>query len=397
MRRACEEVAQAFLICSLVGALLPVPALAEEEGTQQIGVILFSAQGVDPARSSRLGDALRRTMRLAGKAGIAIPDVADLDRKNDGMLVAEGEQHLIDAQRYFLRGLNLLKQDRRAEAFEEFERALHFYRNAYPYAQDDRLYTDISFYIAEMAQSMKGSSKRVKDFFRCEAIGLTVELAGAPDELDKVNRVFPECEWKIDDAEARTLDVTSNPPGARVYVDGQYRGVTPLHLTNLRAGEHVFTFVREGFRRVSRLIKVGEKFAETRELEMGLHLKPGVYQRVYKELIPVVQGAAGGQERTILLKAAETLEVAGLLMVLTVPTTGGGIKIYSTEWAGKEKPVVRKEFDVDLSTPDKIEEAVVTILSGVYSVGASDLPSLAERPPIFFKLGIPPFVPEEEY
>ena len=376
--------------------MLPEVAQAQDDADVQVGVILFSAQGVDPAQSSRLGDVLRRTMRLAGKAGMKIPDVADLDARNDGMLVIEGEQRLIDAQRYFQRGAKLLSQERRAEAFEEFERSLHFYRTAYPYAQDDRLYTDVSFYIAEMAQALKQAPKRQKDFYRCEAIGLTVELAGAPAELAKVNKVFPECEWTIDDPEASQLDVTTDPPGARVYVDGQYRGVTPVHLTNLRAGEHVFTFVREGYRRVSRVLRVGEKFAETRELEMGLHLKAGVYKAVYKDLIPVVQGASG-KEQEALTKAADTLQVNGLLLVLTAPAADGKIKVYTTGWGGPGKPLERKEFSVSLSTPDEIEEAVVAILAGVYGVSAADLPSLAERPPIYFKLGIPPFVPEEEY
>ncbi len=374
----------------------PVRAGEEPARAEQTAVILFAAKGVDPAQGARLGDVLRRTMRLAKKAGLPIPDVADLDAKNDGMLMVEGQQHLVQAVKYFTRGMNLLKQGRDPEAFEEFERSLHFYRNAYPYAQDDRLYTNIAFYAAQTVQKTKGWSKRAKTQKRCDAMGLAVELTGAREYLDDVNGIFRECDWEIEDPENREMKVDTVPKGARVYVDGQYRGVTPTVLTNLRRGEHVFTFVREGYRRVSRILKVGEKFSEARELEMGLHLKPGVYIGVYKDLIPVVRGTAK-DEQGICRKVADTLEVDGLTMVLTVPSKKHGVRVFVIDWMNGRDRLIRKEFDVDLGTEDLIEKAVIEILAGVYGVDEAHLPSLAERPPIYFKLDVPPFVPEEDY
>lgn len=360
-------------------------------------MILFAAEGVDPAQGSRLGDVLRRTMRLAQQAGLEVPAVADLDRKNDGMLIVEGEQHLVAATRYFTRGLEHMTLGRDVPAYEEFERSLHFYRSAYPYAQSDELYTDIAFYAAQMAQKQKGKDQRKKDFERCEAMGLVVELAGARNHLHRINEVFSECEWEIEDSENAELEVTSKPTGARVYVDGQYRGVTPVKLTKLRRGEHVFTFVREGYRRVSRILRIGERFSEARELEMGLHLKPGVYRGVYKDLIPVVRGTAE-DENAVCAKVADTIEVGGLMMVLTVPNPDGGVKVYLLNWKkGGAEGVRRTSLDLDLSSPDHIEDSVVRVLSTVFSVKAEDLPGLAERPPIYFKLQAPPFVPEEEY
>ena len=369
----------------------------EPPAEDQVAVILFAAEGVDPAQGSRLGDVLRRTMRLAQKAGLQVPTVADLDRKNDGMLILEGEQHLVAATRYFGRGLEHMTKGRDKPAYEEFERALHFYRSAYPYAQSDELYTDVAFYAAQMAQRQKGKDQRKKDFERCEAMGLVVELAGARDQLDRINEVHPECEWEIEDPENAELEVTTKPTGARVYVDGQYRGVTPVKLKKLRRGEHVFTFVREGFRRVSRILRIGERFSEARELEMGLQLKPGVYRSVYKDLIPVVRGTAEDENDTC-TKVADTLEVGGLMMVLTIPNKEGGVKVYLFNWKkGSPDGVRRTSLDLDLSTPDRIEDSVVQVLSTVFQVKAADLPSLAERPPLYFKLQATPYVPEEEY
>ncbi len=389
----------ALLLLALVGLPLGRSAQGQPQAPaeDQVAVILFAAEGVDPAQGSRLGDVLRRTMQLGRSAGLALPAVADLDRKNDGMLIVEGDQHLVDATRYFSRGLEHVRYGRAGEAFEEFERSLHFYRSAYPYAQNDRLYLDISFYAAQTMQNLKGRTPRDKAFHRCEAMGLAVELAGAKEVMHKVNTVYPECDWEIEDPELAQLEVATVPLGARVYVDGQFRGVTPVRLKGLRRGEHVFTFVREGFRRVSRLLRVGEKFSEARELEMGLQLKPGVYRGVYKDLIPVVQGVAD-DEQGVCQKVAQTLEVAGLMMVVTVPNPAGGVKAYVLNWGGKASdPVTRAEFDLDLGSPDAIEDAVVRILGTVYKVDPESLPSLAERAPIYFKVGLPPFQAEEEF
>jgi len=53
-----------------------------------------------------------------------------------------------------------------------------------------------------------------------------------------------------------TVDVESRPAGARVFLDGREVGMTPLSLTQIRAGEHVIRLERDGYRGWSSAIRV---------------------------------------------------------------------------------------------------------------------------------------------
>ena len=54
-----------------------------------------------------------------------------------------------------------------------------------------------------------------------------------------------------------TLRVTTEPSGARVYVDGVVRGRTPLEITDLAPGTHQLRVARDGYAEVGREVTLG--------------------------------------------------------------------------------------------------------------------------------------------
>jgi hypothetical protein len=52
------------------------------------------------------------------------------------------------------------------------------------------------------------------------------------------------------------LIVESKPSGAQVFVDGKRRGITPLVMPRVEAGEHALRIERDGYRRWSSSIRV---------------------------------------------------------------------------------------------------------------------------------------------
>ena len=52
-----------------------------------------------------------------------------------------------------------------------------------------------------------------------------------------------------------TLSIDSSP-GGEVFLDRQSAGLTPLRLTNLRAGSHLIWIERDGYRRFTRVVQV---------------------------------------------------------------------------------------------------------------------------------------------
>ncbi len=403
---------RAWAVCgaALLGAaLLPRLGLAAEDTSAAAddvdpdepepsltAVVLFSADGVDASIAASFGRELRETMAATRKAkGDKVPPVADLAPKNDGMLIVEGQQRLITARKYLGRGLEFLAEGDRKRAYEEFHRGLHYYRTAYPYARSDELYRDLVFYLATTADTQKDKSEKGRRW--CEHLGLNVEISGAFDYLAKVNEIYDECDWVIEDPDLKTLTMATNPPGARVYVDGIYRGVTPLQLTDLRRGEHLFTFEREGFRRVSRVMVVGAKFAETRELELGLHLKPGVYQYLYGDLVPIVAAKGPPGDTKVLRNAAYALEVGRLLLVLVDKTKGKGKgkgkkgAVRTLAYSADDDAVQRESIPVAL-TEKGLDGAIDQVIKRHYKVDA-EKQALTDRAPIYFKLKPPPLKP----
>ena len=402
LRKAGRRLGVAIVALCLVGPL-PVAAQQPAPGKAAGGdrpppgmtaVVLFAADGVDPSIASAFGRDLRETMVNARAAGLdSIPPVADLAPKNDGMLIVEGEQRLMTARKYLGRGIEYLIEGDRKRAYEEFHRGLHYYRTAYPYAEDTKLYRDLVFYLAKTTDNPKDRTEKTRRW--CEHLGLNVEITGAFDYLAKVNEIYDDCDWVIDDPELKTLTITTTPPGARVYIDGIYRGVTPLQLSDLRRGEHLFTFEREGFRRVSRVMVVGAKFAETRELELGLHLKPGVYQYLYGDLVPVV-ASGGDPDLKVLKNAAYALEVENLLLVLVDKKKRRKGAIKTLHFDGGTLTVNRHVIPVVLSEAG-LQSGIADVLDRHYGVMPPEGTTPSDpRDPIYFKLQLPPVkVPED--
>ena len=67
-----------------------------------------------------------------------------------------------------------------------------------------------------------------------------------------------------------TIEVTGNPTGAKVYLDGYYTGVLPLDPTEMEPGSHTVKVVMKGYHKLEKTIKVGAD----RALRLRVNLKP---------------------------------------------------------------------------------------------------------------------------
>ncbi len=67
-----------------------------------------------------------------------------------------------------------------------------------------------------------------------------------------------------------TLKVSSNPQGAKVYVDGTYRGITPLSISSLRAGTHEVKVIKSGYQ----------------TWKENVYVAPNDIARIYATLVP---------------------------------------------------------------------------------------------------------------
>ncbi len=72
----------------------------------------------------------------------------------------------------------------------------------------------------------------------------------------------------------RKLTVISNPPGARVYLDGEERGITPVTFRFDWYGKREFTLRKDGYRTLREVRDVHEPFYERPVINVVSDLSP---------------------------------------------------------------------------------------------------------------------------
>ncbi len=67
---------------------------------------------------------------------------------------------------------------------------------------------------------------------------------GFPTEVEEI---FLEAKQGLSEASTASLSVNSSPDGLPVFLDGYFRGLTPIQLSNINAGEHFFEIKSAGY------------------------------------------------------------------------------------------------------------------------------------------------------
>jgi hypothetical protein len=129
-----------------------------------------------------------------------------------------------------------------------------------------------------------------------------------PDEM-----AFVEKERKSALAAAKTsLSVRTEPVPAQVYVNGEFRGVSPVSLTDLTPADHYVTVVAPGYALAQR---------RAREGETVLTLKPVAAQKALQTATEKAARKPEGPDRDMALRELGTL--AGVSQVLALLVRGG--------------------------------------------------------------------------
>ncbi|AWN23638.1 hypothetical protein DKM44_10685 [Deinococcus irradiatisoli] len=89
------------------------------------------------------------------------------------------------------------------------------------------------------------------------------------------------------------LKVVSDPPDVNVYVNGSYRGTTPLVLGAVPAGNVTLRLERPGFEPLSRTVAVVAD--QTVQVQVRLHLRPAVGQLTVRSSVPAQVQLLGPQ------------------------------------------------------------------------------------------------------
>jgi tetratricopeptide (TPR) repeat protein len=143
-----------------------------------------------------------------------------------------------EARGHFKKGVELYGKKRWREAMAEFE-------TAYKLKPHGSIHFNIG-QCRERLEDWAGAIRSYTDYLR--------DLPSAPDRAD-VKAALARIDERLAASGLQALLVYTDPPGARVSIDGRERGTTPLHEV-LTAGSHALVVTREGSERVEEAIVI---------------------------------------------------------------------------------------------------------------------------------------------
>ncbi len=353
--------------------------------------------------------------------------------KNDGLLLNESEQRMVSAKRFLLKGLDYMGERDYRRATEEFERALYFYRQSYPFTEDNELYGTILFSQWHVANILgRGDQSPKSKAMWCDYVGAMMDM-GQGLQVRRLVNTSLDCDWDVSDPQPQTLpmlklqspkakgkkaaatvtpvdmpppsttgetiEITSDPLGALVFVDGHYRGISPLTINNFRKGSHLITLTKEGWRRANHNISLGSGDAlnsggygsSDSEKTIKQSLRPGVFHHLWADLTPLVvksktQKLDPGELSTI-ARAAEALEVKGLLLVHVEPIPGqDNSHSYRTLWYSSNPSQLDHMAGTLENNKQGIEMAARAILLKHLGLDPASLEEPASPKPVLYKL-----------
>ncbi len=122
------------------------------------------------------------------------------------------------------------------------------------------------------------------------------------------------------------LSIVTDPAGASVFVNGESKGVTPLRIAQVAAGDHRVTVVKEGYLENSRVVSV--EAGRTKELEVRLTSSAGEARHT-AQIQPGGGGGGGGVPAWVWIAAAAGGGTAAyfLLRDTNEPPTPGSVSV----------------------------------------------------------------------
>lgn len=266
----------------VAGGLLAGSASAQEAGSHKLAVKVYPKKASDEGLAKAVYVVLRGGAdRLAGQ-GYA-----------RAMGVPTRAATAIDAAwMHVNKGRALLRENKLADAYNEYsaaEAAARAYMGYADRALVAQIYKGlgIGFIVASKPLQAKRAIK--------------ISLYAWPNQSKaeysyskEIENFFLSAQREIMDSPTGTVDVESIPEGAEVYVDFVFRGFSPMQIKDLTVGEHIVTFITDGYEPLAQLVEItggpGE-FAMGEMIELD---NSAAIRKVSSELGLALTGASAG-------------------------------------------------------------------------------------------------------
>lgn len=196
-----------------------------------------------------LSESLRRNERL---------DMKDLDVRLSDFAQEVPVEQVDLARQTFQKGQEALERRDHSAAIPQLEDAIDQLAQVLPYVKKQEL-ADAQLALA-LAQ-LRSGNRRSSSTTLTRLMTWRPEYEPDPGQfpVDEIRGPLEAARQAVGRAEHGQLQVNSDPPGAQVFVDGVFLGVTPAVASDLLVGEHYITYKKLGFKKALRIAQVSAR------------------------------------------------------------------------------------------------------------------------------------------
>ncbi|MBM4321040.1 MAG: PEGA domain-containing protein, partial [Deltaproteobacteria bacterium] len=233
--------------------LLPSLARAEEEKSNLPHVFLVPFQVLGAAGSDLVTGKLTEQLEtdLEGRTGKlmlltepAAPTFVDegssLNAETSGL-----QSMLLPARRHYRIGMGLLQIERFEEAMTELNEAIRLYEGNLAFLKPDDFNELLQAFVQLSVAAMRAGYEDEAEEAISQVVRMSSDFNPAGKGLPPIyQKIVGRHRRKIDKLGAGTMEIVTNPPTAKVFVDGKEQGETPLTLKKIGAGMHFVQLAR---------------------------------------------------------------------------------------------------------------------------------------------------------
>lgn len=240
-------------------SVLPWSGSARADKPARMTVFIMSEGEVPAKVSARISHAFVRTLR--NNPNLEVKDPDKLLVEFAGEMPTEAINR---AQKALDHGLKLLTSQRAAEAIESFNKAIAGFEPTLAFIKKNSLADSVM--ALGVATAMTGNRKGAVEIFE----NLLVWRPHMPYDTKrfdpKYQPLFDKAKQTCEELPRGSVELTTDPPGAKAYIDGQFVGVTPTVAYGLTVGNHYATYKMAGYVKAAQKVlvspKVQKKFSQ---------------------------------------------------------------------------------------------------------------------------------------
>ncbi len=295
------------LLVAAAGLVLLGPvARAQSAATRTVAVIDISADDKDNAEITRA--VMRAIREVKGY------DVKDTHVVLNAGAEVEAQNNVKTAEAFYNAGVNALDEGDAEDAQEQLQSAAAMMEQDYAVLRDRSQYPTLLLQLGVAAARAGHRPAALAAFQKAIVFRAKPETVGM---LDAEAALFEEAGQAVDKLALGAVFIETVPPNAEVYVDGRFRGVSPVTVAGLSEGRHLVALYKAGYARHTKAVEASSTGLSSAEVVLEPARRKPQYDQLRANLATEVDSA--GADGVHAVGALLFTEVA-----LVIRSTGAG-------------------------------------------------------------------------